>query len=262
MAEPLPEVICLKLLVSVVDNHDALEAVEGGADIVDVKNPVEGSLGANFPWVIKEVRRSISRNVEVSATIGDLPNLPGTAALAALGAAESGADYVKAGLLGPRTCREAMLLMTAVCKALKDFNLRTRVIAAGYADYEDVGSVSPTDLPEVASTSGADGILVDIASKRDRKLFDYIEEKELGFLVRRSHDLGLSVGLAGLLGIEDVARICRLGADIFGVRKSACEGGDRVRGRVRRERVTMLSDAIKSASRPSKRMQMLPTSIV
>ena len=41
----------LKLLVSVIDEEDAREAYRGGADIIDVKNPEEGALGANFPWV-------------------------------------------------------------------------------------------------------------------------------------------------------------------------------------------------------------------
>lgn len=248
----------LKLLVSVVDNREAMEAVEGGAHIVDVKNPPEGALGANFPWVINEVKRNISP-VEVSATIGDLPNLPGTAALAALGATTSGADYVKAGLLGPRTSTEATLLMKAVCKAVKEFNPKSRVIAAAYADYADMGSLNPTNLPTVASDSGADGILVDIAAKHDRRLFDYIEEKELAVLARESHDLGLSVAFAGLLDIEDVARCYRLGADIFGVRKSVCEGGDRIRGRVRKERVRGLSDAISSVHISSNGMRILPT---
>ena len=39
----------LRLLVSVLDVAEAAQAVEGGAHIVDVKNPREGSLGANFP---------------------------------------------------------------------------------------------------------------------------------------------------------------------------------------------------------------------
>ena len=44
------------LLISPINTKEAFEAIEGGADIVDVKNPSEGSLGANFPWVI---RRSV-----------------------------------------------------------------------------------------------------------------------------------------------------------------------------------------------------------
>ena len=44
------------LLISPINHEEALESIKGGADIVDVKNPKEGSLGANFPWVIKEIR--------------------------------------------------------------------------------------------------------------------------------------------------------------------------------------------------------------
>jgi len=251
----------LKLLVSVVDYGEACEAVEGGADIVDVKNPMEGPLGANFPWVIREIRRKVPANVELSATIGDLQNLPGTAALAALGAAESGADYVKAGLLGPRTSKDGVLLMAAICRAVKDLNPRTRVIAAGYADYKSIGSLNPALLPEVASDSGADGILVDIFAKHHRKLFDYITEREASSLVKRAHDVGVTVALAGLLSIEDIERSYRLGADIFGVRKSACDGGDRLRGRVRKQCVARLSDAIRSLPNSSKVLEMPPATI-
>ena len=36
------------LLISPINREEALESIEGGSDIVDVKNPKEGSLGANF----------------------------------------------------------------------------------------------------------------------------------------------------------------------------------------------------------------------
>ena len=65
----------LKLLVSVVNRSEAIESVEGGAHIIDVKNPREGSLGANFPRVIKEIKGIIPENIELSATIGDMPLL-------------------------------------------------------------------------------------------------------------------------------------------------------------------------------------------
>ena len=39
----------MRLLVSVVDAAEARLAVAGGVDIVDVKNPAEGSLGAPAP---------------------------------------------------------------------------------------------------------------------------------------------------------------------------------------------------------------------
>ena len=90
----------MRLLVSPMNIDEARAALAGGADILDVKNPKEGSLGANFPWAIREVADLAAGKVPVSATIGDLDYKPGTASLAALGAAVSGADYIKAGLLG------------------------------------------------------------------------------------------------------------------------------------------------------------------
>ena len=39
----------MRLLVSVTDADEARVAVEAGVDIVDVKNPAEGSLGAPAP---------------------------------------------------------------------------------------------------------------------------------------------------------------------------------------------------------------------
>src|SRR4029077_10496484 len=93
----------MRLLVSVVDAAEARLAVAGGVDVVDVKNPAEGSLGAPSPGVIAAVRREVPPELPVSVALGDLPALPGTAALAAFGAARSGAAYVKVGLWGPST---------------------------------------------------------------------------------------------------------------------------------------------------------------
>ncbi|HOV52694.1 MAG TPA: (5-formylfuran-3-yl)methyl phosphate synthase, partial [Methanothrix sp.] len=45
----------MRLLVSPMNVTEARSALLGGADILDVKNPKEGSLGANFPWAIRAV---------------------------------------------------------------------------------------------------------------------------------------------------------------------------------------------------------------
>ena len=66
----------MKLLVSVAGEIETAAAVEGGADIIDVKNPKEGALGANFPHVIRNVRKATPQSIPVSAAIGDVPNLP------------------------------------------------------------------------------------------------------------------------------------------------------------------------------------------
>ena len=63
----------MKLFVSVVDAGEARVAAEAGADIVDVKNPAEGSLGAPAPAVIADVRAALPAELPVSAAIGDMP---------------------------------------------------------------------------------------------------------------------------------------------------------------------------------------------
>src|SRR5271165_2830702 len=102
-----------------MNEKEAAEAIAGGADIVDVKNPREGALGANFPWVIKRIREMTPRNIQVSCALGDVPNLPGSISLAALGAASLGVDYIKVGLHGFKTSKEAVFLLQNVNKAAK-----------------------------------------------------------------------------------------------------------------------------------------------
>ncbi len=93
----------MKLLISPINKEEAIIASRGGADIVDVKNPKEGSLGANFPWVIRDVKEAVNGRQPISATIGDFNYKPGTASLAAFGAAVAGADYIKVGLYDIQT---------------------------------------------------------------------------------------------------------------------------------------------------------------
>ncbi|GAH11455.1 unnamed protein product, partial [marine sediment metagenome] len=107
----------IKLLVSPKTLEEAKVVVKyKEVDYIDCKNPSEGSLGANFPWIIKQMKSLIqfSGSQLLSATIGDFPNLPGTASLAALGAAVAGADIIKIGLKGPTTENECIFLMNKV----------------------------------------------------------------------------------------------------------------------------------------------------
>lgn len=209
----------MKLLVSVKSVKEAEEAVAGGADIVDVKNPSEGALGAGSPKLVSRVR-SIAKEAEVSATLGDLPNLPGTASFAAFGAAVAGADYVKVGLFGCSTLRDAVRLSRKVVEACRGTG--SKVILAAYADYERFRGLDPLLLPDVASASGADGVLVDVQRKDGGCVFDYLTFDELLNLGRNARELGLLSALAGGLRATDVKCVHQLGFQIFGVRRAAC----------------------------------------
>ncbi|MCW3004526.1 MAG: hypothetical protein JWQ20_3824, partial [Conexibacter sp.] len=209
----------------------------GGVDIVDVKNPAEGSLGAPAPGVIAAVRDVVGPDRPVSAAIGDLPNLPGTAALAALGAARSGAAWVKVGLWGTSTEDEAVSVLRAVREALDG----ALVIAAAYADAERVPSrpLPPEAVVAVARRAGADGCLLDTAVKDGRGLFAWLGPAALAALVAECHAAGLEMALAGALRAEDLPAVRATGADIAGVRSAACRDGRRT-GSLDAERIERL----------------------
>ncbi len=216
----------MKLLVSVVDAAEARLAVAGGVDIVDVKNPAEGSLGAAAPGVIAQVDDVLPAELPLSAAIGDLPCLPGTAALAALGAVRSGAAYVKLGLSGVSATEEAVAVLRAVQAAVGE---EAAVIAVAYADAERVPgrALPPSELVAVAQRAGVSGCLIDTAIKDGRGLLSWITAGALAALVAAARDAGLGMALAGQLRAEELPAIRATGADVAGVRSAACRDGRR-----------------------------------
>ena len=242
----------LRLLVSVVDAVEAREAAAAGADIVDVKNPAEGSLGAPSPSVIAAVRAAVPAELPVSAAIGDMPNLPGTAGLAALGAARSGAVFVKVGLWGVSSESEAVDLLRAVRDGAAGVS-GAMVVAGAYADARRVphAPLAPEALPRVARAAGVDMCLLDTAVKDGRGLLDWLSPEALTALVDEAHELRLEVALAGALRAEDLPVVGATGADIVGVRSAACAGGRRT-GPLDPARVRALRAAYAATPRASR----------
>ncbi len=216
----------MKLLISPINPEEAIAAYEGGADIVDVKNPKEGSLGANFPWVIKSVKESINSGKPISATIGDFNFKPGTASLAALGAAVAGAEYIKVGLYDVQTEEQALEMLTNITRAVKDYNPDLKVVASGYSDYERINSINPHLLPAVGAKAGVDVVMVDTGIKDGRSTFEFMDEEELTRFTGAIREVGLESALAGTLKFEDLPVLKRIQPDIIGVRGMVC-GGDR-----------------------------------
>ncbi len=236
----------MKLLVSPKDLEEAKAAIHGNADIIDVKNPFEGSLGANYPWVISSIKELVMEErgeaVEVSAAIGDFNYKPGTASLAALGAASAGAGYIKVGLFGIRDKREAIDLLSAVVRAVKSVSATKKVVSAFYSDYKRINSISPFEIAEIGKEVDIDVAMLDTGIKDGRSTLEFMSEDDLMSFVRESKALGLETALAGSLKFEDVPKIKGIAPDIIGVRGMVC-GGDR-RARIREDLVQDLKRMI------------------
>jgi (5-formylfuran-3-yl)methyl phosphate synthase len=216
----------MKLLVSVVDPAEAELAVAGGVDVVDVKNPAEGSLGAPAPGVLAAVRAAVPTAMPLSAALGDLPALPGTAALAAVGAARSGAAYVKLGIVGLMGVGDAVAVLRAARAAVEG---EAAVVAVAYADAARVASrpLAPGELVAAARAAGVRGCLVDTAVKDGRGLLEWLGPDALAALVADAHAAGLEIALAGELRADELPVVRATGADIAGVRSAACRDGRR-----------------------------------
>ena len=223
----------MQLLVSPSSLNEAKDSV--AADIIDVKKPSEGSLGANFPWVIREIKEFAQK--PVSAAIGDFDYKPGGASLAAYGAACAGADYVKIGLAfdGKDKARE---VISAVVKAVKDPFPKKYVVIAAYSDYERMHTISPFDVAPIAAECEADFAMVDTGIKDRQSTFAFMDENALRSFTEGNRKLGLGTALAGALKFEDIDALRRIDPDIIGVRGMVC-GGDR--------NATIREDLIKKA---------------
>ena len=200
----------MRLLVSVVSAEEARRALAGGADIIDVKDPREGALGAPSPRVLSEVVDVVGDAAPVSVALGDRPDLPHTAALAACAP-----RYVKVGLQGVSDFDGAVSLVAAVSDAVGS----VRVIVAAYAD---IGA--PEWLPALVERTGIAGALVDTFVKDGRGLYGWMSEAELTDLIERTRAAGGSFAVAGQLPLGE---LCRVEADVVGVRSAVCRGGDR-----------------------------------
>ncbi len=233
----------IKLLISPKTIDEAKIVISNQIDYIDCKNPEEGSLGANFPWIIKEMKDLIPSNSYqlLSATIGDFPNLPGSASLAALGAAVSGADIIKVGLKGPKNEKDAIKLMENVVKAVKGYNKNIKIVAAGYADRIRMDT-SPEfmSIPTITSESRADIAMLDTYIKDDKGLFDFLTLDQLIQFKNKASNYGLEVALAGNLRRKDIALLNEVSPDIIGVRSVVCEGYDRNKGLIKADLIEEL----------------------
>lgn len=236
----------MRLLVSPRSVAEAKECVKSNAvDIIDIKNPDEGSLGANFPWIIRKIR-DCTKNHELSAAIGDIQTFqPGTISLAARAVSELGINYVKVGLM-LQDSEESFQLLKNVVKAVKEVNPATAVVAAGYADHEQINSLDVFELPDICSSSGCDIVMIDTALKNGSSLLDLMSESELNQWCSESMEKGLQTALAGSIRLEDIKKLQRINPSILGIRSAVCDNNDRLNGSIRSDLIIDFRNALQS----------------
>src|SRR5258706_198977 len=202
------------LLASVRSVDEAKIARREGADIIDLKDPGHGALAALPAAIIAEAVAWAPLGTLLSATAGDLPMQPALVAERVAAIAALGVDFVKVGLYpegDPRGCVAALVPLA---------RRGTRVVIVLFADRQpDFGWIERVAGAELA------GIMLDTADKRAGQLRHRLSDDRLAAFVGRARERGLLVGLAGSLGLADVAPLERLQPDYLGFRGALCAGG-------------------------------------
>jgi len=188
-------------LASVRDAGEAETAMTAGADIIDLKDPQSGALGALDLKTIASCVRSIARRAPVSATVGDLPLDGETIRDAVLATAASGVDYVKLGLFPGGDARACLRLLEAERSRV---HLILVLFADALPDFDAVGE---------AARIGAAGVMLDTAGKSGGSLLDHLSLDTLARFVAAAKGEGLTVGLAGSLKANHVPQLLGLGPD-------------------------------------------------
>ena len=236
----------MQLLVSVASAAEVAAALEGGADLIDAKNPATGALGAVSVDELQAIRRSVAAARPLTAALGDAAD-PTAIERAARAAAMAGAAFVKLGFarISDRR-RVAGLIRAAVCGATARTGKRCSVVAVAYADADSSTTVTSTPLVEIAAHAGAAGVLLDTMDKRGPGVCALQNPDAMAAWVGLSHTHGLFAAVAGRLSAEDFPVVLECGADIAGVRGAACDGGRT--GGVSAKRVRLLRVACDNAA--------------
>ena len=206
------------MLASVGSLAEARIALGAGADIIDLKDPGRGVLGALDPEPLAVIAKALKGVVPLSATVGDIgPDDPALFEHIRR-IAGTGVDIVKVGLfaeaLGPGFIKA---INSAVAIGIRP------VIVLFAEDYR-----GPAGLGELLSLNLA-GLMLDTKNKTGRGLTQLQDLAALGAFVRMSRQRGFLSGLAGSLRYGDIAPLVALAPDYLGFRGALCAAGDRLR---------------------------------
>jgi uncharacterized protein (UPF0264 family) len=210
----------MKLLVSVRDAQETSDALAGGADWIDLKEPLRGPLGAVSPSIAKATLKTIGGCCRVSAALGELLNWEAGSELLTI----PGIDVVKLGLARCGQLGNWQSQWTAAFERCAQFG--KQLAAVIYADWQCAATPHPTEILGCAHRAGAQYLLVDTFDKQGLSSIAVLGRDSLEQLLPLAWERGMTTVLAGNLRVNDLTRVAGLPVDIVAIRGAAC-GGER-----------------------------------
>jgi len=219
-----------RLLVSVRSAAEAIAALDGGADILDVKEPSRGSLGRADDETITAVLKAVAGRGLVSAACGELlENLPIPS--------EQRLAFVKWGLADCGPSRGWPSRLEQVAAKLPT---NCRPVAVSYADWQRAKAPTLEAVSRAVCVLRHSALLIDTWQKDGKSLLDFLPVQEIEMVIRRCRMAAIPVALAGALDRSAMKRLLPLAPAIVAVRGAACRDGNRNK-EIDRDRVRRLS---------------------
>jgi dihydroneopterin aldolase len=225
-----------RMLASVTGVDEAKIVLSGGVDIIDLKDPKAGALGAVASEIIGQATSFIAGRAPISAVCGDLPMEPETIRAKAEEIAATGVDYVKIGFFPSANA-------AACAAALAPLAARTKLIAVLFADL-----VPDFELLPIFARHRFHGAMVDTANKANGRLLDHLPPERIPGFIDRAKSLGLMVGLSGSLEAPDIPRLLPFAPDFLGFRGALCGDAGRA-GSISAEAVSQIRELVPQESR-------------
>jgi len=199
------------MLASVNCLDEAIMAEQANVDIIDLKQPALGALGALETGLVKTIIDDKRLTKPISATVGDLPMQADIIVSAVEAMAATGVDYVKIGFFPDGDWLTIIQQLTPLTQA------NIKLIAVLFADQNpDLNSLKDFSL------AGFRGVMLDTMDKQNGSLTQVMSPKEIQYFVENSKKYKLLCGLAGSLRLQDIASLKALQADYLGFRGALC----------------------------------------
>ncbi len=199
------------MLASVENLTEALQVLAAGVDIIDLKSPSKGALGALPIELVKEIVLAVDGRLPVSATIGDLPMYPKQVGDAVEAMASTGVDYVKIGFFPDGDWQKTIIHLAPLAAE------GVRLVAVLFGD------LNPRldQIPALA-ISGFSAVMLDTMDKRAGSLTQVCTMDFLQSFIIEAKAYGMLCGLAGSLRQTDIPALLDLQADYLGFRGALC----------------------------------------
>ena len=196
--------------VSSIDEAQLVHSL--GTDVIDLKDPNQGALGALDEDEVRSIATLINKRTTLSATIGDLPNYTAEAESAVVRMHACGVDIVKVGVFDK-------FLSPFALSALDHLTDRQiRIVLVFFAE------LFPTDIDfEKLKSMGITGVMLDTFDKAGGNLREKLDDETLAEFVNNVKQVGLLSGLAGSLSREDISPLLRINPDYLGFRGALCK---------------------------------------